>query len=142
ATGSVAVLGVLSAGAPSCLERDLYVRVEPLLGWIESNLELDAPSDECGALDGRGRCFDGRATYCENGRLRSDTCAGTTSCGFAPDAAGYRCTEQPKCLGDAFGFCDGTSAIRCDETGETARPCDAEGLACGYDPLTGAATCL
>jgi len=139
--GRVGVLGVLSTGAASCVETDHYLRVEPLLAWLRALLELPEAPDACGAIDARGRCFDGRAVYCEDGRLRSDPCDAGTHCGLALDAGGFRCAAEPLCDGDAFGACDASAAIRCDEGGATVTPCDVLGRECGYDPRTGVATC-
>jgi len=141
-SGRVAVLGVLSNGAASCVEIDQYLRVEPVLGWIQSHLELPSASDDCGEIDARGRCFDGLAVYCRDGQLRSEACSDRTSCGFSPEADGFRCAETPRCYGDAFGLCHAGTAARCDDTGADAISCDALGLRCAYVASTGMASCL
>jgi hypothetical protein len=141
ASGRVAVLGVLSAGAQSCVEVDRYLRMEPLVAWIRSHLTLPEAREACGAIDERGRCFDGRAVYCDGGRLVADACAADTTCGFVPSAQGFRCSAAPSCAGDAFGFCQAGAAIHCDEAGAVVTECDASGLGCGYAPDTGVATC-
>lgn len=139
--GRVGVFGVLSTGAASCVEIDHYLRVEPLFEWLRAQLDFPEAPDACGAIDARGRCFDGRAVYCDDGHVRSDTCDAGTQCGLSLEAGGFRCAAVPLCVGDAFGACNASAAIRCDEGGATVTPCDALGGDCGYDPSTGVATC-
>ena len=87
--GQIFVLGALTGGDPSCTGQDNYTRVDP--AWLESNVGPPSgpPDDPCMGIDARGRCDGSTAQWCESGALRSEACAGGTTCGDG--AEGYRC---------------------------------------------------
>ncbi len=139
--GRVAVLGVLSRGDSTCDGEDIYVRVDSLLEWIGAHVELPLVANGCGEIDERGRCVEGRAVWCENGGIVSESCEGETTCGFDSGAGAYRCSAAPLCAGDSFGSCAAGTASRCTPEGPSSEPCGEAGLVCGYDPVTGQAAC-
>jgi len=140
--GRAALLGVLSAGASTCVGRDIYLRADSLLGWIQTYVELPAFNGDCGAIDEQGRCFDGQAVWCADGSLVAETCEGDTTCGYEELANGYRCSTTPRCAGDAFGSCSGSVASHCSPEGPTSETCSDAGLTCAYAPVTGSASCM
>ncbi|HKO50456.1 MAG TPA: trypsin-like serine protease [Polyangiaceae bacterium] len=141
-SGQAAVLGVLSVGASSCVGEDRYVRVDRLLDWIEQTTGALPVSDACEAITSRGRCFEGQAVWCDDGRLAAELCEDPARCGYNPSAGGFRCSRAPSCEGDEFGTCDSAGgATLCSESGLKHHDCATLGLDCGYDPRTGIAAC-
>ena len=96
-SGDVRVVGTLSNGESSCVGRDNYARTDLAREWIE---QWTGPTPEegatgCGDVTEEGSCADNRATWCENGALRSALCSGDTVCGFSDTVSGYRCIDDP-----------------------------------------------
>lgn len=139
-TGQVAVLGVLSKGDVTCRGLDYYERVDGLGAWIEPLTgEQPAPTRACGDVDEVGRCFDGRAVWCDDGALRTQDC-GSLSCGWTDAEGGYRCAESVACAGDETGRCTGARTVSiCRRDGRAFEETCA--TACGYDPQSGVARC-
>jgi hypothetical protein len=140
--GAVSVLGVLSVGEPSCLGLDYYVRVDTLRSWIEEFVELPERDARCGGIDERGRCFDGRALWCEAGHVKVERCA--VACGWSAQLGGYRCVETDRCTGDTAGECrptegNGMATVHCEEGAQTVHECAGT---CGYDAESGRADCF
>lgn len=130
--GSIRITGDLSFGDPSCVGRDRYSRTDIAVEWIES---FTGPTivegGGCGTITEAGRCLDGRALYCVDDEIQSDTCP--DACGWDNDADGFRCISgADPCDGlDGVGACDGNVARWCEAGSVRTRNCDACGLTCG-----------
>lgn len=141
-SGRVGILGLLSTGDASCVGKDEYLRVDGLGEWLRNAGDLPPPSDACGGIDGRGRCFDDLAVWCEHGGLSVATCSAGRACGMSAELGGFRCTKAPLCAGDHFGRCVDGVALVCDEGGERASVCQSREADCHYEHQSGLAACL
>jgi hypothetical protein len=142
--GRPVVAGVLTAGAPSCVERDRYVRLDGIRAWLEEATGGFATNEApCGGISEEGRCLDGTALYCAGDALRAETCSSGAQCGWDRDALGFRCVAPAAdpCLGvDSVGACQGDTALRC-EGGRLARTACTCGQTCRIDGRTGGPRC-
>jgi hypothetical protein len=141
--GSVVVLGILSDGSVSCELEDRYRRVDSVAGWLRESVAALPEDESCGALTLAGRCFDGRAVWCDqDGVRRSQSCTPAKPCGWDSALEGYRCVNpELDCAGaDAFGACLGGGVRRCAAELDEYLPCSAC-QRCGFDPRTGNAGC-
>ncbi|MEL6177933.1 MAG: trypsin-like serine protease, partial [Myxococcota bacterium] len=149
--GTVRIAGVLSGGDGSCVGRDNYTRVDVFRDWIESYTgPTVVEGASCGEVDDVGRCLNNQALWCDGEQLRAQTCDGATSCGWDEDTQGYRCIlgDDP-CQGiDAFGQCNGQTALWCDRGQLRSRDCGScdqtcsvmteyNGVYCEEDPCRG-----
>ena len=117
--GSLAVGGVLAMGSSTCNEEDTYLRLDPVLAWIQSTTgAYAAGADACGTIDHVGRCLYGSAVWCDSGGLTAQSCdARGESCGWDAQGGLFRCvdSEADPCRGiDATGACRDNAALRCD----------------------------
>lgn len=141
-SGQVGILGVLSTGDASCVGKDEYLRVDGLEQWLGGVVALPQPSDACGEIDGRGRCFDDLAVWCEDERLSAASCVAAETCGWVVELGGFRCATAPVCAGDHFGRCVNGVARVCDEHAESASVCQLRDMTCHYEHRSGMVTCL
>jgi hypothetical protein len=116
--GRPAVVGVLSGGSSTCVDRDRYTRVDGLTVWIAETVgePVGATSDGCGAITEEGRCFYGAAVWCADNVLSAEACGLGEHCGWDHASTGYRCVEpaEDPCAGvDSVGSCFGSRARRC-----------------------------
>jgi len=143
--GSLRVAGILTAGAPSCLGQDRYVRLDTLAGWAQSITgDYVPPPQDCGSVNAEGRCFSGAALFCDGSVLQTADCSSAgAKCGWDASQAGFRCVargESP-CEGiDALGTCRGTAAVTCVDGELVSVSCGACG-ACRPTAATGAPYC-
>ncbi len=137
-----AIVGALSNGDSSCLGIDNYARVDKISAWIESYTGPIGLGDDCGGFDDVGRCFDGLSARCENGRLVTSQCEGV--CGWDTGDEGFRClTGEDPCQGvDAFGKCDGNTALWCQDGEFKVRDCGCASDVCREDGSKGGAFCV
>ncbi|HEY4157674.1 MAG TPA: S1 family peptidase [Polyangiaceae bacterium] len=144
ASGHVVLLGTLSLGSSSCRNEDEYVRLDALQGWLTQTLGPPEPAaDECGNIDGAGRCLDGMPMWCAGGTLHAATCGGGTACGWEAAQSGFRCvaTNVDPCHGvDSNGACFQGVPARCAGGMLALEPCGC-GLNCRLDGATGGALC-
>lgn len=132
--GTIRVAGVLSNGDRSCLGRDNFTRTDLTRDWIADYVgppRLDGGGG-CDQLGRAGRCEEGRAIWCGNDRIQSDSCQGARACGWSADEGGFRCIEGPDPCGgvDTFGTCDGDVARWCDNGVPRERNCAVCGESC------------
>ncbi|WP_428265019.1 S1 family peptidase [Haliangium sp.] len=132
--GTVRVAGVLSNGDDSCLGRDNFTRVDLQRDWIEQYIGAigDPDAQNCGQFGREGRCVDGRAIWCGQGRVQTEECSDGAACGWDDVAAGFRCITGPDpCEGfDSVGGCDGALARWCEGGEPRLRDCGACGQTC------------
>ena len=147
---TVRVVGVLSWGDPSCVDRDRYTRADVVVEWIESHTgPTVVDGAPCGRITAEGDCRGATAVWCDAGTLASEACGGGESCGWDASAGGYRCVASDPCGGvSAEGRCAGGAAERCDRGVVRRRDCGAcgetcirseelGGYYCGADPCDG-----
>jgi len=142
--GGVAIAGVLRGGNVTCAGVDRYVRVDVARDWISSVATLQPSRPGCGALKPVGRCFEGMATWCQEGGLRSESCTNGLACGWDVRFSGFRCVEPAAdpCDGvDDRGLCEGSVLLRCIAGALQESDCESCGAACARDPKTGTAAC-
>ncbi len=147
--GEVRVLGALSHGDSSCVGRDNYARAFVAKGWIEDRVGLtpgpngnNNPNDPigdpgngdqiggCNGLDLAGSCNDDNRTavWCENNRIRVESCQGGDMCGWDGATNGWRCIEQQadSCGGLTHrGRCNAGVLEFCNEGSMNTRTCGA-----------------
>jgi hypothetical protein len=147
--GTVRIAGVLSHGDPSCLGVDNYTRVDVYRDFIEGHTgPTVVEGARCGDISGQGRCVDGRAMWCANEELVSESCE--SSCGWDQQSNGFRCIQAPDpCQGtDNYGACQGEVAVWCENGERKRRDCgacdqvcdlvrDVGGYYCTDDPCRG-----
>ena len=135
--GVVRVIGTVSWGDPSCVDRDHFARVD------DSCTFLDGFTEECGDETWEGRCEADVAVWCEDGVLVTMDCAETgLVCG--DDGTGLaRCVDPAVPCGDETweGRCEGDTAVWCEDDALVREDCAAEDLVCGDDG-TGLARCI
>lgn len=141
--GSLRVVGVLDRGSATCVDDDVYTRVDVVSDWIAATIGRDpAPLPaECGSLTSEGECYRNRAAYCSSGQLRADGC-GPGGCGWTPH--GFRCLrdEPDPCEGvGPLGQCEGDDVLRCERGRLARRACSTCGLTCAWSPASGRAEC-
>jgi hypothetical protein len=142
--GEISLLGILSTGSASCRGKDSFVRIDRLVPWLTERTErAPAPKPSCGELSFEGRCFDGRAVWCDGGALVSDPCSASSPCGWSQDVGAYRCVDpELHCAGaDRFGACSNGHVRRCGRDVNEDFDCGACER-CGFDSLTGLARCV
>lgn len=143
-SGPVRVAGVLTSGTASCVGRDRYVRLDGLAEWVSGIVGATAASDEtCGGINEEGRCLYGSAMFCEQGRLVAEPCAQETTCGWHPDARGFRCVEARTnpCAGlDWVGACLDGVPHWCNAGALEGEACDCDDV-CRIDGKTGGPRC-
>lgn len=146
--GTVRIAGVLSNGDGSCVGRDNFTRVDTYRDFIEGHTGPTVVDGAgCGETTLRGRCLNGRALWCQDEELQSETCQ---TCGWDADEQGFRCiTGQDPCQGfDNFGACQGQVARWCERGVVKSRDCGAceescqiveqvGGVYCAPDPCRG-----
>jgi len=142
--GAPLIVGVLTAGAATCVDRDRYVRLDTLGDWIEQTTGSLVPADNaCGGIAPEGRCLYGSALFCEGTTLVAQACAGETSCGWDESQAGFRCvraTDDP-CRGvDSVGACRNDVALSCNAGVLEKNTCTC-GHTCRIDGKTGGPHC-
>jgi hypothetical protein len=116
--GAVAVAGVLTGGSVSCVERDVYTRVDDVSDWVLQTIGGLTPLNrECGTISEEGRCLYGDALWCRNGELVVESCSNGTRCGWNERTAAVGCVEPSgdPCQGvDSFGACRDNTAAFCN----------------------------
>src|SRR5262249_43823006 len=119
-------------------------RLDLLQGWLEQQVgwQPQAVSD-CGAISSVGRCFDGRAVWCDSGRLQATACTGTQMCGWHSATSSYRCVEPGVDWSgaDALWTCTESTVRRCGPGLDQRIECGSCSR-CGFDSVTGAAGCF
>jgi hypothetical protein len=137
ATGALAVAGILSAGAASCLDEDHYLRVDTLGEWLAEYTGFETATREpCAEIDSSGVCRTGVAVWCEDGAVTGEACDDDEACGWDASARGYRCIEQSTgtCNGVTdLGDCDALGVVRCEEGRLDRRACDCDEY-CAWSP--------
>ena len=116
--GRPAVVGVLTGGSATCLDKDRYTRVDGLAAWVAGLVDgpVGTNSVACGSIGEEGRCFFGAAVWCEAEVLSVEACELGRRCGWHAPSAGYRCLDpaDDACDGvDSVGTCFGSLAQRC-----------------------------
>jgi hypothetical protein len=109
------LIGVLLNGAPSCMGRDTYQRVDTVADWVSETID-SAEQDSCSGLTWEGTCEVGGAHWCDAGQVYGEACASGTVCGFDEAARGYRCVlpQEDPCRGAGpLGTCLGDRLVRC-----------------------------
>jgi hypothetical protein len=143
-SGAVVVLGVLTSGSASCLERDRYVRLDTIRTWLTDVTGSPEPvSAECGGIDAQGRCLYGTALFCDAGTLVAESCGGESACGWSRKDSGFRCVEQgdDPCHGvDSAGACRDGIPSWCVDGRLVQRACDCS-EDCTVDGRTGGPRC-
>jgi hypothetical protein len=144
--GSPAVAGILSRGSASCVSRDKYTRLHLSREWLRPLLPPRPRSPGCETVTRTGRCFDGLAVWCEDGRRMAELCVPPGACGWSSQFGGYRClaslSEDP-CRGvPDTGTCSGAIGQRCDDGVLRSQDCASCGALCGRLPASGKATCV
>ena len=143
--GTVAVVGVLSAGSISCWGTDEYVRVDVARAWFAAQIGQTEIDMGCGDLSAVGLCAGSSAIWCRDGAVRAETCGDEQPCGWDVEEKGFRCVPRgtDPCRGySALGACDGGDAVRC-VNGELFRnACSQCGAACVRSPRSGNVTCF
>jgi hypothetical protein len=145
AIGEVVVLGVLSTGAASCVNKDRFVRTALARDWIEGLIgPTESIEPDCDGVDAGGRCFHDDALWCEDGRLLAAACTEIGKrCGWDGTARGFRCVDSASdpCRGvDGVGACAAGRALTCAAgslLSETCGPCGD----CFVDGRTGEPYC-
>ncbi|MDY0002894.1 MAG: trypsin-like serine protease [Polyangia bacterium] len=125
---SLAVVGTVSWGDPSCMDYDHFARVDDSLAFIET---YTGTLDPCMGIGSAGRCEGNVALWCEGGELQQ-RCCGDEGLGCQEGPGGlFRCADSCQGL-DFLGACDGQDAVWC-EGGQVRRrrciPCD---QVCGW----------
>jgi hypothetical protein len=146
--GRVAVAGILSSGAASCVDTDGYVRLSAARDWLEStgastSQDLGVLAN-CALVGIEGRCFGASALFCEGQAAVVQACAADTSCGFSTGARGFRCIAAgaDPCEGVTdLGRCDGDERLRCEGGDLTVALCAACGATCQASVSSGKAIC-
>lgn len=117
--GRIEITGILTTGSTDCLGVDRYIRLDAAADWLARYANRTDETD-CQGLSEEGGCFDGRAIWCESGKLSVDICRGEDTCTFDSERSRYACllaAESP-CFGETqLGMCRENQARRC-ETGE------------------------
>jgi hypothetical protein len=135
-TGSVGqTIGILSRGATDCRGVDRYERIDQLGQWLSSEMERAAAAG-CGAVDEEGACSGATASWCEDGKLRAQTCVDKQLCGYAT-GVGYRCLDGEFDPCDGFGdmsSCRDDDIVRCDHGVLRSTSCGACGQHCALGP--------
>ena len=129
--GTVRIAGVLSNGDGSCVGRDNFTRVDTYRDFIEGYTgPTVVQGAACGETTRVGRCMDGRALWCQDDELVSESCE---SCGWDEAEQGFRCISGPDpCDGvDNFGVCEAGVARWCEQGEVKSRDCGACGEQCG-----------
>ncbi|MDD9971100.1 MAG: trypsin-like serine protease [Myxococcales bacterium] len=146
-TGAALLLGVLSRGAPSCRQEDVYVRVDRLAAWLLSlgvsiGRQGVAP---CGDVDEVGRCLGTLRVSCARGGLQAESCRGDTPlCGYSAELSRFACLEEyggPCGAFDQTGQCDGDRARVCRHGELRTTLCTGPNAHCARDPSTAVAGC-
>gem|GEM_PF-707286 len=140
--GRPRVAGTLEKGSADCLGIDRYVRLSPAADWFEENLpeEEKAGTEPCGRLGTQGRCFGGRAVWCDQGELETVACEQDEACAYDLQAGGYRCQAEansPCGTITDLGRCTETEASWCDSGDLVTSACDV----CFVSPRSGTVEC-
>lgn len=126
--GVIRVMGTVSWGDPSCVDRDHFARVDHSCDLVSEVL------GGCGDVTEVGTCNGDVATYCAGGAVVETDCAASDRmCG--PDEAGHmRCIARPdECAGETYeGRCDGDDVIWCQEGRILIRRCAECEQSCGW----------
>jgi hypothetical protein len=142
--GPVRVAGILTAGAASCVDRDRYLRLDPLSEWVSEIAGSSAARNEpCGGISEEGRCLYGSALFCDEGKLVGEPCAEAAGCGWDRQERGFRCIEAKvnPCAGvDSIGACIDGVPRRCNAGMLEGETC-ACGAVCRVDGKTGGPAC-
>lgn len=143
--GTPTVAGVLSFGSSTCVEQDVYTRLDAVQAWIETTTgsSSSAPEADRGTLSLQGRCLYGSALWCASGKLASAACQPPEECGWDPTQQGFRCvlSQADPCKGiDSVGACLAGSAARCALGALTIQACD-PCETCRVNGQTGAPEC-
>ena len=126
-SGEVRVIGVVSWGDASCVDRDHFSRVDRSCDFL-SQAEI-----ACGDISELGRCDGGSAVFCEGGWRRELDCTlASSTCG---DIGGgrYRCLEDSCGDETAEGRCERGVAVWCQDGEVERQSCPARGLECLAD---------
>jgi hypothetical protein len=143
-TGALAVGGILSVGSGTCTDEDHYARADLLRPWALAIVDALPATGACGAVTSVGLCRRGHAIRCDAGALASESCRGSTVCGWNAMAGGYRCVppQDDGCDGvDDLGACIGGIARVCRAGHATEAACSACGATCGWNASTGRVDC-
>ncbi len=134
------ILGTVSYGDPSCVDRDYYGRTDWDLDFLDANIPA---FDYCAGLDEKGVCDGNIARWCEGGLPRTECCDAVTGpCELSVN--GYaRCdVRRNPCASmlDFKGTCQDNTAFWCWGGLVFSRSCTACGGTCtpNADPVFGA----
>jgi len=126
ADGSIRVIGVLSHGDESCVGYDTFTRVDAHRDWIESYTGSTLiPNGACGDITPTGRCVGSMALWCDLDVLQTKACSSDDTCGWDPNANGFRCISgDDSCEGrDGYGRCADGVAQWCESGVLKQRDC-------------------
>jgi hypothetical protein len=142
--GDARVIGVLSWGDPTCVDRDRFARTDVVRAWIEETVGPTpggGPQPCTARVTAEGYCnaTGSQATYCEGGIQQFVMCGSGDTCAWSASANGYRCVPAASdpCAGVThYGVCDGEVLRWCDRTVLRERNCLACGERCRVESAT------
>jgi hypothetical protein len=148
--GDVRVIGVLSWGDPTCVDRDRFARTDYARSWIEQTTgpTPGAGPQPCGSLvTAEGSCNETgtQAIYCENDIQQHVLCPSGQVCAWSAAASGYRCVDAATdpCGGvTRFGTCTEGTLRWCDRDVVRERNCTACGERCAVKDATTGYACI
>jgi hypothetical protein len=149
AMGETRVVGTLSWGDGSCVDRDRYTRTDLVREFIENAtgpVPVSFPA-LCDDIDRAGRCSNDRvvARRCEANTRVVEVCQADTRCVESESSAACLSFAERKCGQEtAFGRCEGERLIWCSEDVGTlhARDCGGCGETCALIDATLGYACI
>jgi hypothetical protein len=137
--GELLLAGVTSYGDPSCTQYGVDTRVDVYASFLD--IAKPPPSDPCQGETFEGRCDGDTVVWCENGKVRTQSCGSGKVCGYSTTHQYYACIDAPAdpCEGETFeGRCEGNSVIWCENQEVKTLECNT----CGFDAKNGYYNCL
>ena len=148
--GAVVVVGVMVSGSVSCRGTDRYLAAGTIVDWARDHADTAGVGGRsgdgavfCSEVGAAGRCFGGRAVWCDGGDVVAESCPDDRRCGWEA-GRGFRCVEDraDACGGYSdLGGCVGDTVLACVDGALVEAPCGACGATCARDPKSGRASC-
>lgn len=124
--GQVRIIGTVSWGDASCVDRDHFTRIDGNCAFIEETQQ------GCREVTEAGSCDQDVASFCEEGWLRAMDCTLEGSTCENIDGR-FRCAEL-QCSGETVdGRCEGNTAIWCENNEIRRESCITRGHECGQN---------